>query len=118
MSKYTRPVHPVNIQIGERIRAGRKIAELNQQQLGERLPKPISFQQIQKYERGTNRISICTLKDIGAVMGLPLPFFLEDLSEVRDMLAEDEWRLLTAYRKVSPEIREAMMLLLGDRQAI
>jgi len=115
MSEYIRPVNPVNAQIGERIRMGRKMAELNQKQLGERLPKPITFQQIQKYERGINRISICTLKDIGAALGLPLPFFLEDLGEVRDMLAEDEWRLLTAYRKVSPEMREAMMLLLGDR---
>ncbi len=88
MSKYTRPIHPINAHIGERIRMGRKLAKLNQQQLGEQLPKPITFQQIQKYERGTNRISICTLKDIGAVLGLPLPYFLEELGEVKEMLAD------------------------------
>ena len=95
-----------------------KWPSLNQRQLGERLPKPITFQQIQKYERGINRITICTLQDIGGVLGLPLPFFLEDLREVRDMLADDEWHMLMAYRKVSPEIRQAMMLLLGDRKGI
>ena len=118
MSKYTRPMHPLNAHIGERIRMGRKMAELNQTQLGKRLPKPITFQQIQKYERGTNRISLCMLKDISEVLELPLPFFLEDLQEAQDMLADDEWRLLMAYRKVSPEMRQAMMVLLDDRKGV
>jgi transcriptional regulator with XRE-family HTH domain len=62
---------------GARMRARRKALNLSQQALAEALG--VSFQQVQKYERGSNRISFSTLVRASDVMGVPISYFAEGL---------------------------------------
>lgn len=61
--------------IGSRIRMRRVIIGMSQEKLGEQLG--ITFQQIQKYEKGTNRVGSGRLHEIGRVLGVPASFFFE-----------------------------------------
>jgi transcriptional regulator with XRE-family HTH domain len=63
--------------IGRRIREARLMASMSQEALGRRIG--ITFQQIQKYERGINRISVVRLADIADCLGCSLLFFMEVL---------------------------------------
>lgn len=65
----------INNGIGERLRYYRKTSNLSQQELGEVLE--VSFQQIQKYERGSNRISAVKLQVISEFLNIPLLSFFE-----------------------------------------
>ncbi len=69
--------HPGDIHVGQRIRQRRWEVGLTQQQLGERVG--IKFQQIQKYESGTDRISVSRMWGIAAAIGVPVSFFFEGL---------------------------------------
>lgn len=69
--------HPVDIHVGERMRLRRKTLGMSQETLG--LALGISFQQIQKYERGANRISASKLFQAAGVLQTPLSFFFEGL---------------------------------------
>ena len=70
--------HPVDVHVGQRVRQRRWMIGMTQQQLAERVG--IKFQQIQKYETGTNRISASRLWDIAAVLEVPVSFFFEGLA--------------------------------------
>lgn len=109
--------HPLNIKIGERIRTGRKAYGLSQSELGNAIPKSITFQQIQKYETGSNRISISMLCDIAEALQLPLPYFLEDIQDVKTMLTDIEWHLLERFRRLSCESQQALIVLLDEKTA-
>lgn len=71
--------HPVDQHVGQRMRRARKDRGLSQTQLGDALG--ITFQQVQKYERGFNRVSASKLFDAAQVLGLPVSFFFEGLPE-------------------------------------
>ena len=71
--------HPVDVHVGKRIRHRRWMVGMTQQQLGEAVG--IKFQQIQKYERGANRISASRLYDIAKVLGVPINFFFDHIDE-------------------------------------
>ena len=60
--------------IGDRIRAGRALTGMSQEKLGAALG--ITFQQVQKYEKGSNRVAACTLLAIAAELRLDIGFFL------------------------------------------
>ena len=60
--------------IGDRIRAGRALAGVSQEKLGAALG--VTFQQVQKYEKGTNRVAACTLLAIAAELRLDVGYFL------------------------------------------
>lgn len=62
--------------IGRRLRCGRLARGLSQAALAHRLG--VSFQQIQKYEKGINRLSASTLYRIAAVLAMPVNFFFEE----------------------------------------
>ena len=70
--------HPVDVHVGQRVRQRRWLVGLTQQQLGDKVG--IKFQQIQKYETGTNRISASRMWDIAAAMGVPVSFFFVGLN--------------------------------------
>ncbi|MBN9034891.1 MAG: helix-turn-helix transcriptional regulator [Rhizobiales bacterium] len=61
--------------MGRRLRARRQSLGMSQRKLGELLG--VSFQQIQKYERGTNRIAVTTLVRAAAALSAPMSFFFE-----------------------------------------
>lgn len=68
--------HQIDIHVGNRLRARRLVLGLSQEKLGERLG--ITFQQIQKYEKGTNRVSASKLQAAAEVFSVPISYFFED----------------------------------------
>ncbi len=68
--------NPIDIHVGSRVRLRRMMLGLSQEKLGESLG--ITFQQIQKYEKGTNRIGASRLQNIATVLKVPVSFFFED----------------------------------------
>ncbi len=69
--------NPTDIHVGSRIRLRRNMLGMSQEKLGESLG--ITFQQIQKYEKGTNRVGASRLQAIATVLGVPVAFLFEDL---------------------------------------
>ena len=67
---------PLDAHIGRRIRLRRLLRKMSQGHLGELLG--ITFQQIQKYEKGANSISAGRLFDVARILGVPIDFFFED----------------------------------------
>lgn len=67
---------PVDVHVGERIKGRRLILGVSQQKLGDALG--ITFQQVQKYERGTNRVSASRLFSIAKALDVPVNYFFED----------------------------------------
>ncbi len=65
----------MDVVIGRRLRARRQLLGLSQRKLGEIVG--VSFQQIQKYERGTNRIAVTMLVRAAAALDAPMSFFFE-----------------------------------------
>lgn len=68
--------NPIDIHVGSRIRLRRTMLGMSQEKLGESLG--ITFQQIQKYEKGTNRVGASRLQNISAILNVPVSFFFED----------------------------------------
>ncbi|KQT64315.1 MULTISPECIES: helix-turn-helix domain-containing protein [unclassified Aureimonas] len=68
--------NPVDIHVGSRVRLRRTMLGLSQEKLGEALG--ITFQQIQKYEKGSNRIGASRLQRISEVLNVPVSFLFED----------------------------------------
>ena len=68
--------NPIDIHVGSRVRLRRMMLGMSQEKLGEHLG--ITFQQIQKYEKGTNRIGASRLQHIARVLDVPVSFFFED----------------------------------------
>ena len=69
--------HPIDIHVGSRLRLRRGLIKMSQQKLAEAVG--VTFQQVQKYERGTNRISISRMYEMASALGVPASYFLEDL---------------------------------------
>lgn len=69
--------NPVDVHVGKRIRLRRTILGYSQQQLAMRLG--LTFQQVQKYEKGYNRVGASRLWDISRVLRVPMDFFFEDM---------------------------------------
>ena len=70
--------NPTDIYVGSRVRMRRKMMGMSQEKLGERLG--ITFQQIQKYEKGTNRIGASRLQKIAEILEVPVSYFFPDPS--------------------------------------
>jgi transcriptional regulator with XRE-family HTH domain len=73
--------HPIDVHVGARVGLRRSMLGLSQERLGESLG--ITFQQVQKYERGTNRIGASRLLDIARILDVPIGFFYDDTDPVR-----------------------------------
>jgi transcriptional regulator with XRE-family HTH domain len=69
--------HPVDVHVGDKLRQRRWMTGMTQQQLGNAVGT--KFQQIQKYENGTNRVSASRLWDIAQAMDVPISFFFEGI---------------------------------------
>ncbi|HEX2429800.1 MAG TPA: helix-turn-helix transcriptional regulator [Aestuariivirgaceae bacterium] len=75
MSK--RNPNPIDVHVGNRVRMQRMLVGMSQEKLGEHLG--LTFQQVQKYEKGSNRVSASKLYQMAQVLGVPVQFFYEDL---------------------------------------
>jgi transcriptional regulator with XRE-family HTH domain len=76
MAANKKQPNPIDIHVGSRIRLRRTMLGMSQEKLGEALG--ITFQQVQKYEKGTNRVGASRLQNIAAILGVPVSFFFED----------------------------------------
>jgi transcriptional regulator with XRE-family HTH domain len=72
---------PVDIQVGSRVRLRRNMLGLSQEKLGQEIG--LTFQQVQKYERGANRIGASRLHELSRVLDVPVAFFFDDVDPVR-----------------------------------
>jgi transcriptional regulator with XRE-family HTH domain len=71
--------HPVDVHVGGKLRAFRTQRELSQTSLGKRVG--LTFQQIQKYEKGTNRIGASRLHEFALVLSVPIEAFFTGLDQ-------------------------------------
>lgn len=120
----TQPSHVTVIDhyVGTNIRLRRKELGLSQPHVADAIG--VSFQQLQKYERGTNRISGSTLFVTAEVLKVPVSYFFKGLPDhsggetfdaltgVQDLLAEGgSLELLSSYRRLSPNMRRALVAI-------
>ena len=75
-AKGSRRPNPIDVHVGGRVRLQRMLRGISQEKLGERLG--LTFQQIQKYEKGVNRIGASRLFDLAQVLGVPVQFFYDE----------------------------------------
>src|SRR5262249_6741027 len=101
---------PFNAEIGRRIRRQRQLLGLSQAAFAERLG--ISFQQVQKYERGRDRVAVDRLFQVANVLETPLAYFLDGLADLgakpnaQAELQQHEARLIAHLRTISDDVRE------------
>lgn len=76
MTDNKKKPNPIDVHVGSRIRLRRNMLGFSQEKLGENLG--ITFQQIQKYEKGTNRVGASRLQAISTILSAPVSFFFED----------------------------------------
>ena len=109
-------VGPADKDIGQRIRLRRAEVEMSQHALAGELG--LSFQQIQKYEMGVNRVNAQRLQQIATALRVPISFFYNanaKQQEVESLLALDATlglRLLRAYASIkSPSLQRSLLML-------
>ncbi|MEL7128166.1 MAG: helix-turn-helix transcriptional regulator [Pseudomonadota bacterium] len=109
--------------VGQRVRWRRRELHLTQEKLGELLS--LTFQQVQKYEKGVNRISAGRLYEMAAVLGVPIGYFYDGanqyLPERNDVMAEappidapvlssDALELVAAFQSINdPGLRKSLL---------
>ena len=121
--------HPIDVHVGARVRLRRTLLGMSQEKLGEAIG--LTFQQVQKYERGANRIGASRLFDLSRILDVPVSFFFDDapetdlesyhyegveeepqLIEIDPMAKKETLDLVRAYYKVSdPAVRKRIFEL-------
>ena len=119
---------PVDVHVGARLRVRRTLMGMSQTALGDAIG--LTFQQMQKYERGANRISASRLFDLSRLLDVPIQFFFDDMPtavaasspaqgggkakkppsyELDPMAKRETLQLVRAYYKITdPEIRKRL----------
>src|ERR1041384_5108638 len=72
--------NPIDVHVGTRVRLRRTLLGMSQEKLGEAIG--LTFQQVQKYERGANRIGASRLYDLSRVLDVPVSYFFEELPDM------------------------------------
>ncbi len=130
-------ISPIDVHVGARLRVRRTLLGMSQTTLGDAIG--VSFQQMQKYERGTNRISASRLFDLLLVLDVPVEYFFDDMpaevaassptqgggkakkppSYEADPIARRETlELVRAYYKIrDPEIRKHLFAMTKTLEA-
>jgi transcriptional regulator with XRE-family HTH domain len=117
--------NPIDKHVGSRVRMRRMMLNMSQEKLGDALD--LTFQQVQKYEKGTNRIGASRLQQIAHILQVPIEFFFEGAPSgvahptglgdapspayVSDFLASSEGLALTrAFTRISdPKVRRRIV---------
>ncbi len=79
MDQSVRAPNPVDVHVGTRVRLRRTLLGMTQTGLGQAIG--LTFQQVQKYERGVNRIGSSRLYDLARVLEVPVNFFFDEMPE-------------------------------------
>jgi transcriptional regulator with XRE-family HTH domain len=116
--------NPTDIYVGARVRLRRTLLGMSQEKLGEAIG--LTFQQVQKYERGANRVGASRLYDLSRVLDVPITFFFEDMPaptaershglaepeapyESDPMVKRETLELVRAYYRIAdPQIRRRL----------
>ncbi|WP_208441224.1 helix-turn-helix domain-containing protein [Bartonella raoultii] len=114
--------HFNDISVGRNIRFRRSIMGLSQKQLGNCLG--ITSQQIQKYEKGINRVGAGRLQEIADILDVPVSFFYADIAtkQQRHYHHDDrisnkaEYLLLKSFRELKPAKQKAILRLISDEE--
>src|SRR3569833_1325283 len=69
--------NPIDVHVGTRVRLRRTLLGLSQEKLGEAIG--LTFQQVQKYERGANRVGSSRLYDLARVLDVPIAYFFDEM---------------------------------------
>ena len=117
--------HSVDIYVGQRLRLRRSMLGMSQEQLGS--ATGITFQQVQKYERGINRMGASRLYDFSKILSTPISYFFEGFSEsnksavaesatptyeAEAMTGKDTMALVRAFSEIkSPKVRRQVLQL-------
>jgi transcriptional regulator with XRE-family HTH domain len=107
-----------DVELGKRIRLRRVEQRISQAELGNQLG--VSFQQVQKYEKGVNRVGAARLQQIAAALDVPVTFFYDGdgkAREVESLLFLDSafsLRLLRAYAKIKDQSVQRQMVSLME----
>jgi transcriptional regulator with XRE-family HTH domain len=80
--------NPVDLHVGARIRLRRRMQGVSQEKLADALG--LTFQQVQKYERGANRVSASKLYEIAAALKTPVAYFFEGLADPSNEAADGD----------------------------
>jgi transcriptional regulator with XRE-family HTH domain len=104
---------PVDVHVGRRLRQARFLAGMSQEELGEGIG--VSFQAVQKYEHGENRLSASRLFKAARLLDRPVSFFFEELggeaaSKESNGFSREEIELVRHFRQIpSDEVREHLL---------
>jgi transcriptional regulator with XRE-family HTH domain len=120
--------NPTDVHVGARVRLRRTLLGMSQEKLGDAIG--LTFQQVQKYERGANRVGASRLYDLSRVLDVPVSFFFDDMApagapemhaglaegaegyEADPMLKRETLELVRAYYKITdPQIRRRLFVL-------
>ena len=114
--------NPIDAQVGNRVRIRRMLIGMSQEKLGDLLG--LTFQQVQKYEKGVNRIGAGRLYEVSRILGVPIDFFYEGVASSESGMAESEspppvmefvssgegLQLSLAFMKIKdPKVRKRML---------
>ena len=86
--KGQRRPNPIDVHVGSRVRFRRMLLGMSQEKLGQKLG--LTFQQVQKYEKGINRIGASRLFDLAQVLGVTVQFFYEEAPAAESSAEEAE----------------------------
>ena len=70
--------NPIDVHVGSRVRLRRTLLGMSQERLAEAIG--LTFQQVQKYEKGANRVSSSRLYDLPGILDVPLAYFFDEMS--------------------------------------
>lgn len=116
--------NPGDIHVGQKVRMFRLAAGFSQEKLGDALD--ITFQQVQKYEKGVNRIGAGRLRDIARILSVPISAFYDGLDQpssseasvnaavLQNAATRDGVRVLTALAKLSNTHRRNVVILVEN----
>ena len=110
--------HPIDIHVGKRVRFKRKVLGYTQSDLADKVE--LTFQQIQKYEKGENRISASKLYQIAEVLNTNVSFFFEgyaNSSNVSSSIKDDKLsiELINAFSSIkNDELKKRLLLLINS----
>ena len=121
--------NPIDQHVGSRVRMRRLMLAMSQEKLGDALG--LTFQQVQKYEKGTNRIGASRLEQISHILQVPVAFFFEgaadvlapqgsgsalSMAEIDDFISDSEGlRLIRAFMRIdNTTLRRRIAMLVQE----
>lgn len=122
MSKYPKPgiPRPVDVHAGHRLRQIRTLQGMSQEKLGEKVG--LSFQQVQKYERGANRMGASRLFEFAQIFEIEIQYFFDemsdDVSQTNGARAEDKLPALDETHSADPMAKRETLELVRAYYAI